>query len=602
MRCLGFLFLIFVQSLFSNDKPLLRDQDFSIEITEVRDRTLLEEFLRKGFSEEEEYGYVLEGIKPISVRNFQAKDSFFIPYYLDWELLAHEAIGIWNRVCKKKGRFVFKAVRSPRKDSIAAGFELQFINIARLREVIEENSALFRYVLGPLVSTDQLVDRIAYSNETLSSVIRDNLVLTGILLGYGLHNSLIEGKIELLSSQIRTKDEPPFLPVHQFFQNALRQNFLMPEEIYRLYYLEFSGGNEDLFRERTSPIEAGLCSSAIDEELKELIDHEEPIPSSLKNEKPHFIFGSYRGANTNQKLFKRLQRAQQWTQSLIKEDNFFEIVLEKISGKKPVISCPNNPFVLNELFKHREKEWIAVLQSVAAQFDKEGQKAFFDAFCQPTEVSRKKPWAVGVSQASLDGLKKARANLLSADVKFAQLSKENFNLVQERIKGLLYFEKTQEGAGKQITDPIDRVQMSYVIEDQNGQILFAKYRVWIHLRETILGFLHGVQGMKVGEKRTLYIHPALGYGALTTLPLCSALTIKVHLVDIDEHSDCKNPLPPIQTHDLSWVNDAQVYNQIEASVRHIPSYVGSFYRDWLDQKSGLDIPFLVSRLSSGGIL
>ncbi len=52
----------------------------------------------------------------------------------------------------------------------------------------------------------------------------------------------------------------------------------------------------------------------------------------------------------------------------------------------------------------------------------------------------------------------------------------------------------------------------------------------ISLDETIPGFSKGLLGMKEGEKRTLYIHPDLGYGVSGFLPPNSLLVFDIELV------------------------------------------------------------------------
>jgi len=577
--------MFFGKQNVSVDKP--------IQIKDSKDYAILQEFLRRGFAEEEDYGYVLAGIKPISVRNFQALDSFLVPNYFDWELVVHEAVLVWNRVCPNKRNFVFKVAYPSGVSSIRSGFELQFINISLLRNVIEENIALFRYVLGPFLTTDQLVSRIAHSNELLSDVLKDNSTLIGIVLGFGLQNSLVGGKIETLSSNVLVKDEAPFLPQHQFFQSATRNFFLLPEEIYRFYYLEFAGGDESCFRDKPTSIHLGLNFTNLNEELKEIQTREEALPLSL-NRNPRFVFAAFSGPTANQVLFEKLQQAQKWIHSLLKKENFLEIVLEKISEKKPIITCAKNSSV--QLFKQRENEWSEHLLSIAKKFDNRRQQLFINAFCYPTEISRKRPWAVGVSQATLLGLNRARSNLAMADKQFAEFAKKRSLQFKEIVRSLLYIETIEQGKGKQITSKIDRIRVSYVIEDQKGEILFANHDTWLHIGEVIIGFAHGIQGMFIGESRTLYIHPAIAYGALTTLPSCSSLVVKVHLLDIDERNPCNKSLSSINPHDLAWVNDSEFYNKIHESLEQIPSYIGSFYRDWLDKRADLNVNALMIAL------
>ena len=52
----------------------------------------------------------------------------------------------------------------------------------------------------------------------------------------------------------------------------------------------------------------------------------------------------------------------------------------------------------------------------------------------------------------------------------------------------------------------------------------------ISLDETIQGFSQGIVGMKEGEKRTLYIHPDLGYGTSGYLPPNSTLIFDIEVL------------------------------------------------------------------------
>ena len=52
----------------------------------------------------------------------------------------------------------------------------------------------------------------------------------------------------------------------------------------------------------------------------------------------------------------------------------------------------------------------------------------------------------------------------------------------------------------------------------------------ITLDETIPGFSKGIVGMREGEKRTLYIHPELGYGSSGYLPPNSLLTFEIEVI------------------------------------------------------------------------
>ena len=52
----------------------------------------------------------------------------------------------------------------------------------------------------------------------------------------------------------------------------------------------------------------------------------------------------------------------------------------------------------------------------------------------------------------------------------------------------------------------------------------------ISLDETIPGITKGIVGMKEGEKRTIFIHPELGYGTSGNLPPNSLLAFEVEII------------------------------------------------------------------------
>ncbi len=198
---------------------------------------------------------------------------------------------------------------------------------------------------------------------------------------------------------------------------------------------------------------------------------------------------------------------------------------------------------------------------------------------------------MGCSQNLLTGLKKALQNLSEAQAYFEVLSTNT--LMQEVVKKQLYFSIPSPGSGQTLQEE-SRVRIGYVIEDQKGNILFANHDTWLDLSQTIPGFAHGIKGMRIGEQRQIYIHPALAYGSLTTLPPCSGLIAKVVLIDIDARFFCK--IPSLEPLDFTWFQDPLYCKAIEESIEQLPRFSGSFYRDMLEKIPGLEIQKVISSL------
>lgn len=577
----------------------LHCEPISIRIEKRQDFEILDQFFRLQFSEEE-YGYVLEGAKPISVREFYPLSLF--PNSKDLKLaekefidgiLVREAILVWQRICPNQKNFVLKGTYFKKSDSASPQLEVQFINVTKLREVIGKNIDLFRFTLGPAINTEQLVSKIAYSEEPLVEILQGDSTLTGIVLGFGAYNSVMGGRVDTIFSQVFSKDCAPFSPKALVINGKKEHSlsFVTPER-YGAYYLEYAGGDDTFFKNSSS--KQSLDLSDVEKELISLDKLHEPLPVSLM-EKPAFVFSAYKG-NNNRPFFSQLQQTQKRLQTLLNKSDFLGRILEKIGGKKPHILCDKVPYsgtlfaLLNKNIS--EKNWSAILREVENRFeDKKSRAAFIEAFSHPSQSSREAPTMLGASKATLEGLKKALHGLDLANAHFEALSKDD--TLQMIVPGQLYFKTTLSSSGKELKGA-NRIRIGYVIEDLEGNILFANHDTWIIPSETISGFAHGIQGMRISERRTLFVHPALAYGALTTLPPCRELVMKLHLIDVDE--TIKGELPPLTPIDLNWLKNPAFLRALEESVDQLPRFTGAFYRDFLDKIEGLDKKAIISGL------
>ena len=549
-------------------------------IDSSRDYAILDQFFKMAFILEE-YGYVLEGSKPISLRNFLSPEDF--PITKDFKqdeielknsLLVREAITVWNKLYGDQNNFALKAKPLDNRATFP-NLELSFINIPKLRQVIEKNIDLFHYVLGPTLTTESLIDRIISSDESLAKILNYDLPLIGIVLGFGSHNSIVGGRQESICALSISKDHPPFAPQSYLMQDKGEHSldFLTPER-YGTYYLEFAGGDDNYFRVKFPPLRPLSNFSNLEEELKAIDALEESLPSSLL-ERPKYVFGAYRGGPANQPFFKQLLEAQKKIRILVERPDFLECILMRVSSEKPLIRFDKKALSLQKPMGRFVAKWNDILKQAASRFEsKEKRTAFIQALSHSTKNNCNPPVMIGASVAALEGLKKARRNLAKANKCFERLSKD-LSLTPVASK-LLYFKTTNTGRDREIKGG-NHVRIGYIIEDQEGNILSANHDIWLHLSQTIPGFAHGVQGMHVQEKRTLFIHPSLGYGALTTLPPCSALVVKVHLIDVDQQST--GLLPPLTQVDLSWIEKDSFYKDLEDSLKQQPYFAGAFFRE-----------------------
>jgi peptidylprolyl isomerase len=122
----------------------------------------------------------------------------------------------------------------------------------------------------------------------------------------------------------------------------------------------------------------------------------------------------------------------------------------------------------------------------------------------------------------------ASENLKKAEEFLAKNAKDNNIVVLE--EGKLQYKLEKKGDGEEVQphySPLIRYCGKFLDGTTFGS---SKEDELISLDETIPGITKGLIGMKEGEKRTIYIHPDLGYGSSGHLPPNSLLAFEVEIV------------------------------------------------------------------------
>lgn len=102
--------------------------------------------------------------------------------------------------------------------------------------------------------------------------------------------------------------------------------------------------------------------------------------------------------------------------------------------------------------------------------------------------------------------------------------------IQVLEEGKLQYKVTQEGKGA-VIDENSSPLIRYTGKFLNGTVFGASTEdEMFHLDESLPGLQKGLLGMKEGEKRTLFIHPDLGFGTRGTVPPNSLLTFEIEVV------------------------------------------------------------------------
>lgn len=130
------------------------------------------------------------------------------------------------------------------------------------------------------------------------------------------------------------------------------------------------------------------------------------------------------------------------------------------------------------------------------------------------------------------------------------------------IPGKLQYKIDTEGSGAAVqphSSPLIHYTGSFLDGTVFGSSKDLDEPITLPLDQTIAGFGKGLLGMKEGEKRTLFIHPDLGYGTMGQLPPNSLLIFEVELIKADTQEPTEQPKHPTDT-DSAKNNSKQAQN------------------------------------------
>lgn len=133
--------------------------------------------------------------------------------------------------------------------------------------------------------------------------------------------------------------------------------------------------------------------------------------------------------------------------------------------------------------------------------------------------------------------KKSRENLEAAE-QFLSANATQEGVVQV-IDNKVQYKILQEGTGVELQGKPEAL-LHYKGSFVNGQVFSSsldnKEPILLPLSQTIPGFSLGMQGMKEGEKRVVFIHPDMAYGTSGQLPPNSLLIFEIELLEVREGS------------------------------------------------------------------
>lgn len=127
---------------------------------------------------------------------------------------------------------------------------------------------------------------------------------------------------------------------------------------------------------------------------------------------------------------------------------------------------------------------------------------------------------------------KAKMNLALAEAYLSKVAKNSS--ARELVKERLYYILIKEGHGNCIdsnAEPIVDYTLSLLDAQGNKKIISQEHAFRLKICNAITGLQMGISGMKLGEKREIYIHPILGHGETGRLNANALLIFEVELLE-----------------------------------------------------------------------
>jgi FKBP-type peptidyl-prolyl cis-trans isomerase len=122
-------------------------------------------------------------------------------------------------------------------------------------------------------------------------------------------------------------------------------------------------------------------------------------------------------------------------------------------------------------------------------------------------------------------------NLQAAESYLCKIS--NREDIHEIVKKKLYYKTITIGTGEELKNTNNTPLISFRERDLNGETLSENISgIRISLSEMIPGLRKALEGMRVGEKREIFIHPDLAYREFPKPEPCSLIIIEVSLISL----------------------------------------------------------------------
>lgn len=202
---LKLVFLLFCISLLVGCHSINSKKGRTFDQIPPHDAAVLEDFFRI-LIQKEGMGYVIYGDKPmVSVLYLNPIGKAFIIFRLEeYNLKLKKGIECFRKYAalRNSKKYTFLFFGDPNRDE---HIELLIINRSQFIKTVEKNRLQFERILGPVTGEKLLDSFCKCSNDWMQDVLKNNHELTGILFGYGLHNSHLFQRFAEISEKLYSR-------------------------------------------------------------------------------------------------------------------------------------------------------------------------------------------------------------------------------------------------------------------------------------------------------------------------------------------------------------------------------------------------------------
>lgn len=537
----------------------------------------------KSMLRESEGGYVLWGVKPACLEAFYEqpfvpKTNFAFPRqtYLDFDSVS-KGVEVWNKLpVAHKNDLVIIAI----SDSNGGHREMLWINRQAFLSTVARNLILFKAVLGPGVSGEGLLEEII-SGKMLSTVLNNNKILTGIILGFGVENSITGSRLEAINSNIAQKERPPLA------KRAMRSGLKSVSSKIPKYFIP----GAPLTDMELKPSFGFLNLSEEKQYLEQKLDVSTDVTPPHALHLPYFK--CVKSSEETKALLQAYTSCRDDIIRLSESDDCLIQTLKLLVGNDPELSgLPVVPHVLipsPEPIKSDKN--ASIIASVIKQNMLCKDEGYAARFVEGIQAAERANGANGLLSQNAE----LRTELFQFGEAIWKLMKvENLKNTQQTLDVIakesnvhivvpnhVYSITKSLGRGVTLSANAKDIKLKYQVEylsetkeDPQQGIMTVEFD------DLIPGVVQGLQGMRVGEVRELYIHPKYAYGDNCNFPPGVGLLVKVELISFATSNSAKNLPPHLEMEESSVeVN----FEQLKQQAAYAEGYFAwSYYRQGKD--------------------